>query len=141
MPPARTDTNSDTRPASEPGLADAVLRLVRRSMQWAEAEFVLARAEAGGILRRFAAAVGVAVLAVCLTLVALVILAQAAVAALSEILAGPAYAGLAVGLALLVTVILLAFFARRLLSAPAAQSASPVLRWMTGATAHGKETP
>ena len=141
MPPARMDTNSDTRPASEPGLEDAVLRLVRRSMQWAEAEFVLARAEAGGILRRFAAAVGVAMLAVCLTLVALVILAQAAVAALGEILAGPVYAGLAVGLALLVTVILLAFLARRLLSAPAKQSASPVLRWMTGATAHGKETP
>lgn len=139
MPLARTEDTSGTQTAAAPGLPDAVRRLVEGSMQWAGAELVLARAEAAGILRRFAAAAGVAVLAVSLTLVALVILAQAAVAALANVLASPAYAGLAVGLGLILGVVILALLAWRLLSLPAVRPASPVLRWITGASARGKQ--
>lgn len=105
-------------------------------MQWAEAEFALARAEAGVIVRRSAAAIGAAIAALVVMLVALVILAQAAVAALSRVLGGPAIAGLAVGLGLLIGVLLLA---RYLLSARRAQLASPLLRWFTGAAAQRKQ--
>ena len=104
-------------------------------MQWAEAEFALARAEAGVIVRRSAAAIA----ALVVMLVALVILAQAAVAALSRVLGGPAIAGLAVGLGLLIGVLLLALLARYLLSARRAQLASPLLRWFTGAAAQRKQ--
>ena len=100
----------------------------------------LARAEAGIILRRIAAGIGAAVAAMLVLLVALVILAQAAVAALAHVLAGPAYAGLAVGVGLLICVILLALLARHLFTPRHAPPASPVLRWVTGAAAHGKET-
>ena len=136
MPRNRTGTNG----APQSGLPDAFQRLARGGAQWAEAEFSLARAEVGIILRRIATGIGVAVAAIIFMLVSLVILAQTAVAALSHVLPGSVYAGLSVGLGLLICVILLAFVARNLLSARHAPPASPVLRWVVGATAHGDET-
>lgn len=139
MPAPRARADGDHGTAGEPGLPDAIQRLARGGVQWAEAEFALARAEAGVIVRRSAAAVGAAIAALVIMLVALVILAQAAVAALSRVLGGPAIAGLAVGLGLLIGVLLLALVARYLLSARRAQLASPLLRWFTGAAAHRKQ--
>lgn len=136
MPAPRARADGDHGTAGEPGLPDAIQRLARGGVQWAEAEFALARAEAGVIVRRSAAAIGAAIAALVVMLVALVILAQAAVAALSRVLGGPAIAGLAVGLGLLIGVLLLA---RYLLSARRAQLASPLLRWFTGAAAQRKE--
>lgn len=135
MPAPRARAHGDRGTAGEPGLPDAIQRLARGGVQWAEAEFALARAEAGVIVRRSAAAIA----ALVVMLVALVILAQAAVAALSRVLGGPAIAGLAVGLGLLIGVLLLALLARYLLSARRAQLASPLLRWFTGAAAHRKQ--
>ena len=133
MPAPRARARANGEPAAAPGLPDAFQRLARDGARWAGAEFALARAEAGVILRRSAAGIGAAVAALLVMLVALVILAQAAVAALAPLLRGPVFAGLAVGLGLLICVILLLLMARYLLTARNARLASPVLRWFTGA--------
>jgi Putative Actinobacterial Holin-X, holin superfamily III len=131
VPRARADGNGET--AREPGLPDAFQRAARDGVRWADAEFALARAEAGLVLRRSAAGLAAGVAAFALLLAALVILSQAAVAALAPLLNGPALAGLAVGLGLLICVILSGLMARHLLSMRNARLASPVLRWFTGA--------
>lgn len=133
----QTDGRTQVPEALDPhsgdeGLADLVRRLASDGARWADAELALARAEGAAALRTIAAGLVCAAVGVALSITASVILAQAAVAALARIFPGPAYAGLAVGLILLVIVAILAFAARSLLlrRPPAA---GMVFKWLGGA--------
>ena len=121
----------------EPRLAlpDLVRQLANDGAVWADAELALARVETAQLLRRIAAGIGMAVVALPVMVTGMVILAQTAVVALTPALRGPALAGLAVGFVLTLCSVVLALVAWHFLSVHRKQLLSPVLRWLTGAAA------
>ena len=91
-------------------------KLLQDGKGWLEAEFKLAKAEAGHRLRNFAMAAGIDFVGSLILIGTLVVLAQAFVILLTPYVSGPGLAGLIVGLILLVVVLILAFVAKQLLT-------------------------
>lgn len=90
----------DVAPRAEIG--QLLQRAAADSVRWAEAELGLVRAELGDLRRRCINAAIFAVVAVAAVLCALVVLAQAGVAAAAQYLGSEIGGGLAVGVLLLV---------------------------------------
>ena len=91
-------------PSSKPAFPELFKELAGDGKRWLDAELALAKAEAGLRLRGYAAGLGVAFAGLAILIAATVVLAQAGVAALMPYVSGPAVAGLAVGIILLVIV-------------------------------------
>jgi len=118
-------------PASKPAFPELFKELAGDGKRWADAELALAKAEAGVLLRGYAAGLVVALLSFAALISAVVILAQACVIALTPYVNNQILAGLTVGLILLGVVMLLALTARHLL----ARKTSPtglIFRWLAG---------
>jgi Putative Actinobacterial Holin-X, holin superfamily III len=118
-------------PINDEPLSNLVRQLASDGARWADAELLLARVEGGAALRNIAAGIICAAIGLALTITASVIMAQAAVAALAPHLHGPAYAGLAVGLAILAVVAVAAFAARHLLLRRP-QAVGMIFKWLVG---------
>jgi hypothetical protein len=117
--------------ASKPAFPELFNELAGDGKRWINAELALAKAEAGLRLRGYAFGVGVAFAGFLILIAAIVILAQASVAALTPYVGGPAVAGLAVGIALLVIVGVLALVAKSLLINKT-RPVGLVFRWLAG---------
>lgn len=102
-------------PASKPVFPELVKELANDVRLWLDAEFALAKAEAGLRLRSYAAALIVAFIGVSLFIAAMVVLAQAIVNALVPYFSSQTVSGLIVGVILLTVVVILGFVARYLL--------------------------
>lgn len=118
-------------PSSKPAFPELFKELAGDGKRWLDAELALAKAEAGLRMRGYVAGLGVAFAGLAVLLAAIVILAQAGVAALAPYVSGPAVAGLAVGIALLFIVAVLAFVAKTLL-VNKTRPVGLVFRWLTG---------
>ena len=118
-------------PSSKPAFPELFIELAGDGKRWLDAELALAKAEAGLRVRGYAAGLGVAFAGLAVLLAAVVVLAQAGVAALTPYVNGPAAAGLAVGIALLAIVAVLAFVAKTLLINKT-RPLGLVFRWLTG---------
>lgn len=102
-------------PSSKPAFPELFKELAGDGKRWLDAELALAKAEAGLRLRGYATGLGVAFASLAILIAAMVVLAQAGVAALTPYVSGPVIAGLAVGIILLVIVVALALLAKSLL--------------------------
>jgi hypothetical protein len=129
MPKATSARLQDS--ASKPAFPDLVKELAVDGLRWADAEIVLAKAEAGAVLRSYVTGLAVALIGLAAFTAALVILAQAGVTALTPYLASESLAGMAVGLVLLAVVIALAILARHFLMQKAPASGL-IFQWLTG---------
>lgn len=118
-------------PSSKPAFPELFKELSSDGMRWLEAELALAKAEAGLRLRGYAAGLGVAFASLSILIAATVVLAQACVAALMPYVSGPAIAGLAVGIILLILVVALALLAKSLL-VNKTRPLGLVFRWLAG---------
>lgn len=118
-------------PSSKPAFPELFKELAGDGKRWLDAELALAKAEAGLRMRGYAAGLGVALVGIAVLLAAIVILAQAGVAALTPYVSGPGVAGLAVGIALLVIVLVLALVAKTLL-VNKTRPVGLVFRWLAG---------
>jgi Putative Actinobacterial Holin-X, holin superfamily III len=118
-------------PSSKPAFPELFKELAGDGKRWLDAELALAKAEAGLRMRGYVAGLGVAFAGLAVLLGAIVVLAQAGVAALMPYVSGPAVAGLAVGFALLVIVVVLALVAKTLLINKT-RPVGLVFRWLTG---------
>ena len=118
-------------PSTKPAFPELFKELAGDGKRWLDAELALAKAEAGLRMRGYAAGLGVAFAGLAFLLAAIVVLAQAGVAGLTPHVSGPAVAGLAVGIALLVIVLVLALVAKSLL-VNKTQPIGLVFRWLTG---------
>jgi hypothetical protein len=118
-------------PSSKPAFPELFKELAGDGKRWLEAELALAKAEAGLRLRGYAAGLAVAFAALAIFLAAIVVLAQACVAGLMPYVSGPAVAGLAVGLCLLLVVAVLAVLAKSLLVSKK-RPIGMVFRWLAG---------
>ena len=118
-------------PSSKPAFPELFKELAGDGKRWLDAELALAKAEAGLRMRGYVAGLGVALTGLAVLLAAIVVLAQAGVAALTPYVSGPAVAGLAVGIALLVIVLVLALVAKTLL-VNKTRPVGLVFRWLTG---------
>lgn len=126
-------------PSSKPAFPELFKELSSDGMRWLEAELALAKAEAGLRLRGYAAGLGVAFASLSILIAATVVLAQACVAALMPYVSGPAIAGLAVGIILLILVVALALLAKSLL-VNKTRPLGLVFRWLAGnATESGRK--
>lgn len=126
-------------PSSKPAFPELFKELSSDGMRWLEAELALAKAEAGLRLRGYAAGLGVAFASLSILIAATVVLAQACVAALMPYVSGPAIAGLAVGIILLILVAALALLAKSLL-VNKTRPLGLVFRWLAGnATESGRK--
>ncbi len=121
-------------PASNSTFPGLVRELASDGALWADAELALARAEAGVLLRRYVAGLAVGSVAFAAMIAALVILAQAGVAALLPYVSGQASANLIVGGLLLGLVLLLVFAANYLLTRKI-RPVSLIFRWLAGTDA------
>jgi hypothetical protein len=117
--------------ASKPAFPELFKELAGDGKRWIDAELALAKAEAGLRLRGYAIGVGVAFAGFLILIAAIVVLAQASVAALTPYVSGPAVAGLIVGIALLVIVGVLALVAKSLL-VNKKRPVGLVFRWLAG---------
>lgn len=118
-------------PSSKPAFPELFKELAGDGKRWLDAELALAKAEAGLRMRGYVAGLGVAFAGLAVLLAAIVTLAQAGVAALTPYVSGPAVAGLAVGITLLVIVAVLALVAKNLL-VNKTRPVGLVFRWLTG---------
>lgn len=118
-------------PSSKPAFPELFKELSSDGMRWLEAELALAKAEAGLRLRGYAAGLGVAFASLSILIAATVVLAQACVVALMPYVSGPAIAGLAVGIILLILVVALALLAKSLL-VNKTRPLGLVFRWLAG---------
>jgi len=118
-------------PSSKPAFPELFKELVGDGKRWLDAELALAKAEAGLRLRGYALGLGLAFASLSILIAAMVVLAQACVAALMPYVSGPAVAGLAVGIALIVIVAILALVAKSLLFNKT-RPIGLVFRWLTG---------
>lgn len=118
-------------PSSKPAFPELFKELAGDGKRWLDAELALAKAEAGLRMRGYAAGLAVAFAGLAFFLAAIVVLAQAGVAALTPYVSGPAVAGLAVGVALLVVVAILALVAKALL-VNKTRPVGLVFRWLIG---------
>ncbi len=118
-------------PSSKPAFPELFKELAGDGKRWLDAELALAKAEAGLRMRGYAVGLCVAFAGLAVLLAAIVVLAQAGVAALTPYVSGPAVAGLAVGFALLVIVVVLALVAKTLLISKT-RPVGLVFRWLTG---------
>lgn len=118
-------------PSSKPAFPELFKELANDGKRWLEAELALTKAEAGLRLRGYAAGLAVALAAFALFIAALVVLAQACVAALLPYVSGPVIAGLAVGLSLFLIVAILALLAKNLLVSKK-RPIGMVFRWLAG---------
>ena len=118
-------------PSSKPAFPELFKELSSDGMRWLDAELALAKAEAGLRLRGYAAGLGVAFASLAILIAAMVVLAQAGVAALTPYVSGPAIAGLAVGIILLVIVVALALLTKSLLINKT-RPIGLVFRWLAG---------
>ena len=112
MPSQPTDQDTDDAPQQD--LAGLLRKLADDGVRWASSELALARAEGGGFLRRCLIAIALVFASFAVLLAAIVILAEALVAALATYMNGEGYAGLAVGLAMIVLVVIMGLIARNL---------------------------
>ena len=117
--------------ASNPAFPELIKALAGDGKHWIDAELALAKAEAGLRLRGYVFGVGVAFAGLLILTAAMVVLAQAGVAALTPYVSGPAVAGLSVGIALLVIVGILALVAKSLL-VNKTRPVGLVFRWLAG---------
>lgn len=118
-------------PSSKAAFPGLFKELADDGKRWLDAELALAKAEAGLRVRGYVAGLGVAFAGLAILIAAIVVLAQAGVAALTPYVSGPAVAGLAVGIALLVIVAVLALVAKSLL-VNKTRPIGLVFRWLTG---------
>ena len=118
-------------PASKPVFPELVKELADDVRLWLDAEFALAKAEAGLRLRGYAAGLIMALLGVSLFIVAMVVLALACVSALTPFVSGQAVAGVIVSVGLLAVVLVLALIARHLLLRKT-PSSGLIFRWLSG---------
>jgi hypothetical protein len=118
-------------PSSKPAFPELFKELAGDWKRWLDAELALAKAEAGLRVRGYAAGLGVVFASLAILIAAIVVLAQAGVAALMPYVSGPAIAGLAVGIILLVIVAALALLAKSLLINKT-RPIGLVFRWLTG---------
>jgi len=118
-------------PSSKPAFPELFKELAGDGKRWLDAELALAKAEAGLRVRGYAAGLGVAVAGLSILIAAIVVLAQAGVAALTPYVGGAAVAGLSVGIALLVVVMVLALVAKSLLVSKT-KAVGLVFRWLAG---------
>lgn len=121
-------------PASNSTFPGLVKELASDGALWADAELALARAEAGVLLRRYVAGLAVGAVAFAAMIAAMMILAQAGVAALLPYVSGQASANLIVGVVLLGLVLLLVFAANYLLTRKM-RPVSLIFRWLAGTDA------
>lgn len=121
-------------PAAKATLPRLFKELASDGALWADAELALARAEAGVLLRRYVAGLAVGSVAFAAMIAAMVIMAQAGVAALLPYVNSQASANLIVGVVLLGLVLLLAFAANYLLTRKI-RPVSLILRWLAGTDA------
>ena len=121
-------------PASKASFPGLFKELASDGALWADAELALARAEAGVLLRRYAAGLAVGLVAFAAMITAMMILAQAGAAALLPYVSGQAAANLIVGVLLLGLVLLLAFAANYLLTRKI-RPVSLIFRWLAGTDA------
>lgn len=119
----------DMSPRAEIG--QLVQRAAADGVRWAETELKLARAELGDLRRRCVIAAIFAVLAIATVLCALIILAQAGVAAAALYLGSEIGGGLAVGALLLVLTAVCAIIMSRMFNW---NPESLLFRWMTNRT-------
>ncbi len=126
--------------ASKPAFPKLFQQLAGDGEGWVNAELALARAEAGKVLGRYIAAIAMALACFAILIAALVVLAQASVAALSPYLNGPVAAGLAVSLILLAGVALLGLAARHLVMRPI-RPAGLIFRCLMGRDAGEGKSP
>jgi len=118
-------------PSSKPAFPNLFKELADDGKRWLDAELALAKAEAGLRVRGYAAGLGVAFASFSMLIAALVVLAQACVAALAPYVSSPAVAGMAVGIILLIIVAVLALVAKSLLvNRP--RPIGIVFRWLAG---------
>lgn len=118
-------------PSSKPAFPELFKELAGDGKRWLDAELALAKAEAGLRLRGYAVGLGVAFASLAILIAAMVVLAQAGVAALMPYVSGPAIAGLAVGIILLAIVVALALLAKSLLINKT-RPIGLVFRWLAG---------
>jgi ABC-type Na+ efflux pump permease subunit len=121
-------------PALKATLPGLFKELASDGALWADAELALARAEAGVLLRRYAMVLALGCVAFAAMIAAILILAQAGVAALLPYVNGQASANLIVGVVLLGFVLLMAFAANYLL-ARKIHPVSRIFRWLAGTNA------
>jgi len=118
-------------PASKAIFPELVKELADDVRHWLDAEFALAKAEAGLRLRSYAAGLIIALVGVLLFIVAMMVLAQAGVSALAPYVSSEAVAGLIVGTGLLAVVLVFALIARYLLLRKT-PSSGLIFRWLSG---------
>jgi uncharacterized membrane protein YqjE len=116
--------------ASRPEIATLLHQLAGDGMRWADAELALARAELGDLRRRCIAAAIFAGAAITALLCALIILAQAAAAAIAPYLGSDTLAGLAIGVSLLVLAAICAMAMNRMFKW---RAESLLFRWIAPA--------
>lgn len=121
----------DVDVAPRADLGELLQRAFADGSRWADAELKLARAELGDLRRRFFKAAIFAVLAVVAVMCAIIILAQAGVAAAALYLGSEIAGGLAVGLFLLVLAALCGVAVGRMFDW---RPESLLFRWMTKRT-------
>jgi len=131
MPMPKASAEPLHYPSSKPAFPELFRELAGDGKRWLDAELALAKAEAGLKLRGYAAGLGVAFASLAILIAATVVLAQAGVAALMPYVSGPAIAGLAVGIILLVIVAALALLAKSLLINKT-RPIGLVFRWLAG---------
>ena len=119
----------DMSPRAEIG--QLVQRAAADGVRWAETELKLARAELGDLRRRCVIAAIFAMLAIATVLCALIILAQAGVAAAALYLGSEIGGGLAVGALLLVLTAVCSMIMSRMFNW---SPESLLFRWMTNRT-------
>jgi hypothetical protein len=117
--------------ASKPAFPHLFKELADDGKRWLDAELALAKAEAGLRLRDYALGVGVALVSLVILIAAMVVLAQAGVAALTPYLSGPAVAGVIVGIVLFGIVVILALVAKYLLVSKTPPTGL-IFRWLAG---------
>jgi hypothetical protein len=118
-------------PSSKPAFPELFKDLAGDGKRWLDAELALAKAEAGLRVRGYVAGLGVIFAGLVVLIAAAVVLAQAGVAALMPYVSGPPMAGLIVGIALLLIVVVLALVAKSLLFNKT-RPVGLVFRWLTG---------
>ena len=117
-------------PASKAIFPELVKELADDVRLWLDAEFALAKAEAGLRLRSYAAGLIMALVGVLLFIVAMMVLAQACVSALVPYVSSEAVAGAIVGAGLLAVVLVFALVARHLLLRKT-PSSGLIFRWLS----------
>lgn len=126
--------------ASKTAFPKLFQQLAGDGVGWINAELALARAEAGKVLGRYIAAIAMAFACIAILMAALVVLAQASVAALSPYLNGPVAAGFAVSLILFAGVALLGLAARHMVMRPI-RPAGLIFRCLMGREAGEEKSP